>query len=85
MKCGCGGDIKDGDGCITYMGSDNHDHDCEQEMFMRAGGLGFGMDMEAGPAMMSAHLQDHGLSFEDIEAILLAPRQASTSPTPLDR
>jgi len=71
MKCGCGGEIKQGVGCLSYNGSEEHDDDIQHERMMRHGGFGFGEHSEPDESMMSAHLQANGLSFETTEEILL--------------
>ena len=67
----CDGPVDPGVGCQKYAGSDDHDLDTTHEMFMRGGGLGFGVGYDAHNAMMAMHLQDaHGLSFEESDLIL---------------
>lgn len=59
----CDGQIEQGVGCTKYAGSDEHQEDTSQETFLRSGGLGFGVSLDSGDAMMSMHLQAvHGLS-----------------------
>lgn len=71
-KCGCGGEIKQDEGCVKYHGSDAHFQDAQHENMMRAGGLGFGTAYydDSSTAMMSMHLQANGLSPEEASAIL---------------
>jgi len=70
LKCGCGGNIEEGVGCVTYNGSDDHMQDAQHEDFMRAGGMGFGIYFDSFNAMMSMHLQANGLSFDKATTIL---------------
>jgi hypothetical protein len=74
--CGCGGFIELGLGCTRYLGSEVHDFDVMSEGMMRSGGLGFGVALDPGEAIMSMHLQTNGLSFERSEAVLCAARVA---------
>lgn len=70
MKCGCGGTIEEGKGCLNYLGSDQHERDNQHETMMRHGGLGFGVFKDVDTATMSMHLQANGLSHEETEEIL---------------
>lgn len=69
-KCECGGEIEQGKGCLSYLGSDDHMRDAQHEDMMRVGGLGFGTQDDSFDAMMSMHLQSNGFSFEETSTIL---------------
>lgn len=69
-QCGCGGKVEFGVGCLKYSGSDDHEQDCQHEVFMRAGGLGFGTPLSTKDAMMSWHLQDNGYTYEEAEEVI---------------
>lgn len=70
QKCGCGGEIKKGVGCLDYLDSDAHDQDSQHEDMMRARGLGFGIQRNSFDAMMSMHIQANGLEYNEALAIL---------------
>lgn len=70
QRCGCGGEVRQGIGCLTYGGSDDHIQDAQHEDFMRRGGLGFGVYHDSFDAMMSMHLQNNGFDFEQASALL---------------
>lgn len=69
-KCGCGGEIEQGVGCLAYSGSDDHQQDAQHEDFMRAGGLGFGVNLDSFDAMMSSHLQANGFTFDEATTVM---------------
>jgi hypothetical protein len=70
-KCGCGGPLEDGRGCLLYYDSEEQLEDEMHEAMMRRGGLGFGTALPIDVAVMSAHLQANGLSYEESEQTLL--------------
>lgn len=81
-KCECGGEIKQGAGCLAYLGSDDHTQAAQHEDMMRVGGLGFGVHHEDSyDAMMSMHLQDNGFTYEEAEELLTlrSPEEAMKS------
>lgn len=77
-KCECGGEVEQGKGCLSYLGSDDHMQNAQHEDFMRSAGLGFGTQDNSFVAMMSMHLQANGFSFEETSEILhyRSPAQA---------
>ena len=70
-RCGCGGPIQKGLGCLDYLNSEWYDFDVMHETMMRLGGLGFGTQSDPENSMMSMHLQSRGMSYEQSEAILM--------------
>lgn len=79
-RCGCGGEIKQGAGCLTYNGSDDHQSDAQHEDFMRHYGRGFGSCAypDSFDAMMSMHLQANGLTFDEANELMRKPQPAET-------
>lgn len=71
-KCECGGEVEQGKGCLTYLGSDDHIQAAQHEDYMRRGGLGFGTLLydDSFDAMMSMHLQSNGFDFEEVSKLL---------------
>lgn len=69
-RCGCGGTIEPGKGCLLYLDSEEHVLDTDHEGRMRAGGLGFGVWLDNATAMMSMHLQVNGLKHEETVIVL---------------
>lgn len=70
QKCGCGGEIEKGIGCITYNGSSVHMQDAQHEDFRRSEGLGFDTASDSFDAMMSMHLQANGLTFDQTVEVM---------------
>ena len=71
-RCGCGGPIENFVGCLSYYGSEDHLLDTAQEEFMRHAGNGFGFSFDPEDAMMSMHLQAHGMTHETSVVVLTA-------------
>lgn len=69
-RCGCGGEIKNGEGCLAYLGSEKHDRDVNYEEIMRAGGYGFTTQDDVAVAMMTVHLQENGFSSDEAAKIV---------------
>lgn len=76
-KCGCGGEIKQGVGCLVYLDSDRHIQDAQHEDFMRAGGRGFGTQYSSLDAMMHLHLQNNGLDWDEASSVLEKEQESS--------
>jgi hypothetical protein len=78
-KCECGGEIEQGKGCLTYLGSDDHIRDAQHEDYMRDGGLGFATQYDDSfDAMMLMHLQGNGFDYNEASDLLTLrnPEQA---------
>jgi len=72
-RCGCGGELRQGIGCLSYYLSDAHLDDSAHESFMRSGGLGFGTSTTPERAAMSAHLQDCGMHYNQAWDLIYPP------------